>query len=31
VEEGTISSEDLKLFQYVETAKEAWGIISGVI
>jgi uncharacterized protein (TIGR00730 family) len=31
VEEGTISPSDLKLFQYVETAEEAWEIISGVI
>jgi len=30
VEEGTISSKDLKLFQYVETAEEAWEIISQV-
>ena len=30
VEEGTISSKDLKLFQYVETAEEAWEIISRV-
>ncbi len=28
VEEGTISSEDLELFQYVETAEAAWEIIS---
>jgi uncharacterized protein (TIGR00730 family) len=28
VEEGTISSEDLQLFQYVETAEEAWEAIS---
>jgi uncharacterized protein (TIGR00730 family) len=28
VEEGTISSEDLDLFVYVETAEEAWEIIS---
>lgn len=28
VEEGTISPEDVNLFQYVETAEEAWGIIS---
>jgi predicted Rossmann-fold nucleotide-binding protein len=28
VEEGTISPEDLNLFQYVETAEEAWEIIS---
>jgi uncharacterized protein (TIGR00730 family) len=27
VEEGTISPEDLSLFQFVETAAEAWGII----
>lgn len=30
VEEGTISPKDLDLFQYVETAEEAWEIISGV-
>ncbi|MGD8963132.1 MAG: TIGR00730 family Rossman fold protein [Desulfobacterales bacterium] len=30
VEEGTISSKDLDLFQYVETAEEAWKIISQV-
>ena len=30
VEEGTISPHDLDLFQYVETAEEAWGIISQV-
>lgn len=28
VEEGTISPEDIRLFQYVETAEEAWEIIS---
>jgi uncharacterized protein (TIGR00730 family) len=28
VEEGTISSKDLALFTYVETAEEAWEIIS---
>ena len=28
VEEGTISSEDLELFQYVETAEAAWDVIS---
>jgi len=27
VEEGTISPEDLKIFQYVSTAEEAWEII----
>ena len=27
VEEGTISPEDLSLFQYVETAEEAWKIL----
>jgi predicted Rossmann-fold nucleotide-binding protein len=27
VEEGTISSGDLEIFQYVETAKEAWEVI----
>ena len=31
VEEGTISSEDLDLFEYVETAEEAWGKISEAI
>ena len=30
VEEGTISAEDLKLFVYVETAEEAWELISKV-
>ena len=30
VEEGTISAEDLQLFQFVETAEEAWEIISAV-
>ncbi len=30
VEEGTISAEDLKLFVYVETAEEAWELISEV-
>ena len=30
VEEGTISAEDLKLFVYVETAEEAWKLISEV-
>jgi len=29
VEEGTISEDDLGLFQYVETAEEAWEIIAG--
>jgi len=29
LEEGTISPEDLDLFEYVETAEEAWAIISG--
>ena len=29
-EEGTISPKDLKLFQYVETADDAWEIISRV-
>jgi len=29
VEEGTISEADLDLFQYVETAEEAWEIIAG--
>ena len=28
VDEGTISQEDLNLFQYVETAEEAWEIIA---
>jgi hypothetical protein len=28
VEEGTVSPEDIKLFQYVETAEEAWEMIS---
>jgi len=28
VEEGTISSEDLQLFQFVETAEEAWEAIA---
>ena len=27
VEEGTISEKDLKLFEYVETAQEAWQVI----
>lgn len=27
-EEGTISPGDTSLFRYVETAEEAWGIIS---
>jgi uncharacterized protein (TIGR00730 family) len=30
VEEGTISEKDLGLFRYVETAEEAWEIISNV-
>jgi uncharacterized protein (TIGR00730 family) len=30
VEEGTISAEDLRLFVYVETAEEAWELISEV-
>jgi len=29
VEEGTISAEDMDLFQYVETAEEAWAFLSG--
>ncbi len=29
VEEGTIAPEDLRLFQFVETAEEAWRIIAG--
>ena len=28
VEEGTISDRDLEFFEYVETAEEAWEIIS---
>jgi len=28
VEEGTISPEDIELFKYVETAEEAWEMIS---
>jgi hypothetical protein len=28
VEEGNISPEDLRIFQYVETAEEAWSIIA---
>ncbi len=28
VDEGTIGAEDLKLFRYVETADEAWKLIS---
>jgi predicted Rossmann-fold nucleotide-binding protein len=28
VEKGMISPEDIRLFQYVETAEEAWEIIS---
>ena len=31
VEEGTISAADLDLFVYVETAEEAWELISGAI
>ena len=31
VEEGTISPEDLDLFVFVETAEEAWELISGAI
>jgi uncharacterized protein (TIGR00730 family) len=31
VEAGTISAEDLKLFEYVETAEEAWEIISEAV
>ena len=30
VEEGTISPRDLDLFQFVETAEDAWAIISQV-
>lgn len=29
VDEGTISTRDLELFQFVETAEEAWGVIAG--
>jgi predicted Rossmann-fold nucleotide-binding protein len=29
VDEGMISPEDIELFQYVETAEEAWAIITG--
>lgn len=29
-DEGMISPEDIKLFQYVETAEQAWSIISEV-
>jgi hypothetical protein len=28
VEEGTISPGDVDRFQYVETAEEAWGLLS---
>ena len=31
MEEGTISAEDLELFMYVETAEEAWKLISEAI
>ena len=31
VEEGTIASKDLKLFEYVETAEEAWEKISEAV
>ena len=31
VDEGTISPKDLDIFQYVETADEAWGIISAYL
>ena len=31
VEEGTISNKDLDLFEYVETAAEAWGKISEAV
>ena len=31
VEEGTISEKDLDLFRFVETAAEAWEIISKVV
>lgn len=30
VEEGTVSPEDIELFQYVETAEQAWEIISRI-
>jgi len=30
VDEGTISPEDIELFKYVETAEDAWEIISGM-
>jgi len=30
VDEGTISPEDIELFQYVETAEQAWEIISRI-
>jgi len=30
VEEGTISPEDIELFKYVETAEEAWEVISRI-
>ncbi|MBS3907426.1 MAG: TIGR00730 family Rossman fold protein [Syntrophaceae bacterium] len=30
VEEGTVSPEDIELFKYVETAEEAWEIISRI-
>jgi predicted Rossmann-fold nucleotide-binding protein len=29
VNQGTISQEDLSLFSYVETAREAWEAIAG--
>jgi len=28
IEEGTISPEDIDIFKYVDTAKDAWAIIS---
>ena len=31
VEEGTISTKDLELFEYVETAEEAWKKISEAV
>jgi predicted Rossmann-fold nucleotide-binding protein len=31
MEEGTISAEDLDLFTYVETAEEAWELISEAV
>ena len=31
VDEGTVSPRDLSLFQYVESAEEAWGMISALL